>query len=119
MKRAVSISIDHRSEIKRFKLIYWEGCSNRADWYRRDMEKAAQMYRDLDGKVDVFGVGGADLGLLIETNGIRYTLFALWCIMLNIHLSGWGGLKITLERKAAQVLQSKITVIWNKKDGEF
>jgi len=26
------------------------------------MEKAAWLYRELDGKVDAFGVGGADLG---------------------------------------------------------
>ena len=31
------------------------------------MEAAAQKYKELDGKVDAFGVGGADLGLLVDT----------------------------------------------------
>lgn len=31
-----------------------------------DMQKAASMYRELDGKVDAFGVGGALLGLMVD-----------------------------------------------------
>jgi hypothetical protein len=31
------------------------------------MQKAAELYRELDGKVDAFGVGGADLGLMVDS----------------------------------------------------
>ena len=31
-----------------------------------DMEKAAQLFGELDGKVDAFGVGGTDLGFLVD-----------------------------------------------------
>src|SRR5690606_40705828 len=31
-----------------------------------DMQKAAELFQELDGKVDAFGLGGADLGLLVD-----------------------------------------------------
>ena len=40
-----------------------------------DMEAAALKYRELDGKVDAFGVGGADLGLTVGTKG--YPLYSI------------------------------------------
>src|SRR5579859_3184518 len=66
MKRAVSISL---GSSKRDKAVEVELLGERVSIERigsdGDMEKAAQMYKDLDGKVDAFGVGGADLGLMV------------------------------------------------------
>jgi hypothetical protein len=67
MKRAVSISL---GSSKRNKAVEIDLLGERVSIERigtdGDMEKAAQMYKELDGKVDAFGVGGADLGLLVE-----------------------------------------------------
>ena len=67
MKRAVSISI---GSSKRDKAVEIELLGEKVSIERigtdGDMEKAAQMYRELDGKVDAFGVGGADLGIYVD-----------------------------------------------------
>ena len=68
MKHAVSISI---GSSKRNKVVEVEllGEMVRIERIGTDgsMEKAAQLYRELDGKVDAFGVGGTDLGLTVGT----------------------------------------------------
>ena len=67
MKRAVSISI---GSSKRNKAVEVELLGEKVSIERigtdGDMEKAAQLYKELDGKVDAFGVGGADLGILVD-----------------------------------------------------
>ena len=35
-----------------------------------DMNAAREKFRELDGQVDAFGVGGTDLGLFMPTGGI-------------------------------------------------
>ena len=40
-----------------------------------DMEAAALKFKELDGKVDAFGVGGADLGTLVD--GKWYRLYSV------------------------------------------
>jgi hypothetical protein len=68
MKHAVSISI---GSSKRNKAVEVELLGEKVHIERigtdGSMEKAAQLYRELDGKVDAFGVGGADLGLMVDT----------------------------------------------------
>ena len=63
MKRAVSISI---GSSKRDKKVEFSFLGRKSALERigtdGDMEAAARLYRELDGKVDAFGVGGADLG---------------------------------------------------------
>ncbi len=67
MKRAVSISI---GSSRRDKVVELELLGEKISIERRgtdgDMEKAAQLYKELDGKVDAFGVGGADLGVMTD-----------------------------------------------------
>lgn len=67
MKRAVSISL---GSSKRNKAVEVDLLGERVSIERigtdGDMEKAAQLYKEMDGKVDAFGVGGADLGLLVD-----------------------------------------------------
>jgi hypothetical protein len=110
MKRAVSISIG--SSI-RDKAVQIELLGEKVQIERigtdGDMEKAARMYGDLDGQVDAFGVGGADLGLLIDNHWYPlYSVRPMVRFVRKTPLVDGGGLKITLERKVAQVLQSKI-----------
>ena len=67
MKHAVSISL---GSSKRDKTVEVELLGEQVRIERigtdGDMEKAAQLYKDLDGEVDAFGVGGADLGVLVD-----------------------------------------------------
>ncbi len=110
MKRAVSISI---GSSKRDKAVQIELLGETVQIERigtdGDMEKAARMYGDLDGKVEAFGVGGADLGLLIDNHW--YPLYSVRPMVRFVHqtpLVNGGGLKITLERKVAGALEAQI-----------
>ena len=100
MKRAVSISI---GSSKREKV-----CIERIGT-DGDMEKAAQKYRELDGKVDAFGVGGADLGLLVDDKW--YPLYSVQKMVRFVHktpLVDGAGLKNTLENRIAPFIEAKI-----------
>lgn len=110
MKRAVSISI---GSSKRDKAVQIDLLGEKVQIERigtdGDMEKAARMYGDLDGQVDAFGVGGADLGLLIDYHWYPlYSVRPMVRFVRKTPLVDGGGLKITLERKVAQALQAKI-----------
>ena len=67
MKRAVSVSI---GSSRRDKAVEIDLLGERVRLERigtdGDMEKAARLYQELDGKVDAFGVGGADLGVRVD-----------------------------------------------------
>jgi hypothetical protein len=74
-----------------------------------DMEAAALKYKELDGKVDAFGVGGADLGALVD--GKWYPFFSIKPMVRYVQktpLVDGGGLKNTLENKAPMFLDKKI-----------
>jgi hypothetical protein len=73
------------------------------------MEKAAQLYRELDGKVDAFGVGGADLGLMVDTKW--YPLYSVKPMVRYIKQTpvvDGAGLKNTLENMLAPFIEAKI-----------
>jgi hypothetical protein len=74
-----------------------------------DMEAAANMYRDLDGTVDAFGVGGADLGAIVE--GKFYPFHSVQKLVRYIKKTpvvDGGGLKNTLETRAPRFLDEKV-----------
>lgn len=74
-----------------------------------DMERAAELFQELDGKVDAFGVGGADLGLMVENNW--YPLHSVKPMVRHIRKTPFVdglGLKNTLERDIANFLEAKI-----------
>jgi hypothetical protein len=111
MKRAVSISI---GSSKRNKAVEVELLGQKVSIERigtdGDMEAAAQKYRELDGKVDAFGVGGADLGAIVD--GKWYPLHSVTPIVRFVKktpLVDGGGLKNTLENKAPAFLDQKIS----------
>ena len=110
MKHAVSISI---GSSKRNKSVDVELLGEKVLIERigtdGSMEKAAQMYRDLDGKVDAFGVGGTDLGLTVGTRW--YPLHSVKPMVRYVKqtpLVDGSGLKNTLERRVVPFMESKI-----------
>ncbi|NMC13360.1 MAG: quinate 5-dehydrogenase [Chloroflexi bacterium] len=110
MKRAVSISI---GSSKRDKAVEVELLGEKVSIERigtdGDMEKAAQLYKELDGKVDAFGVGGADLGIM--TAGKWYPLYSVQSLIRFVEKTpvvDGTGLKNTLEHKLANFIHQKI-----------
>lgn len=110
MKRAVSISI---GSSKRNKAVEVELLGERVSIERigtdGDMEKAARLYQELDGKVDAFGVGGADLGLMVDEKW--YPLYSVEPMVRYIKQTpvvDGAGLKNTLENKLAGFIQAEI-----------
>jgi hypothetical protein len=80
------------------------------------VDKAIQMIRDLDGKVDAFGLGGIDLYLY--AGGKRYTFrtakkMAAAC-QKSLVADG-SGLKNTLERRVVQWVDQNIFSLKGKK----
>jgi len=74
-----------------------------------DMEKAARMYQELDGLVDAFGVGGADLGLMVD--GKWYPLHSVSSMVRFVKQTpvvDGAGLKNTLERRVAPFMEKHI-----------
>jgi len=110
MKRAVSISI---GSSKRDKAVEVELLGERVQIERigtdGDMEKAALLYKELDGKVDAFGVGGADLGVMVADKW--YPLYSVQPMVRYVNqtpIVDGAGLKNTLENHVAPFMESQI-----------
>lgn len=74
-----------------------------------DMQKAIQLFEELDGQVDAFGLGGIDL--YIYAGKKRYTFRDAKKMIRNIchtPVVDGSGLKNTLERKAVQFLVDQL-----------
>ena len=110
MKRAVSVSIGSSKRNKTVEVdLLGEKVSIERIGTDGDMEAAAQKYKELDGKVDAFGVGGADLGALID--GKWYPLYSVKPMVRFVEKTpvvDGGGLKNTLENKAPAFLEKHI-----------
>jgi hypothetical protein len=110
MKRAVSISIGSSKRNKAVEVsLLGEKVSIERIGTDGDMEAAALKFKELDGKVDAFGVGGADLGAIID--GKWYTLHSVTPMVRFVKKTpvvDGGGLKNTLENKAPEFLDAKI-----------
>jgi hypothetical protein len=110
MKRAVSISL---GSSKRDKSVEVELLGEQVRIERigtdGDMEKAAQLYRELDGKVDAFGVGGADLALHIDDR--VYPLHSVKPMVRYVKetpLVDGAGLKDTVEARLADFVDHEV-----------
>ena len=110
MKRAVSISIGSSKRNKAVEVnLLGEKISIERIGTDGDMEAAAHKFKELDGKVDAFGVGGADLGALID--GKWYPLYSVNPMVRFVEKTpvvDGGGLKNTLENKAVGFLEKHI-----------
>jgi hypothetical protein len=110
MKRAVSISIGSSKRNKAVEVtLLGEKVSIERIGTDGDMEAAALKYKELDGTVDAFGVGGADLGALIDGNFYPFhSVQPMVRFVQKTPLVDGGGLKNTLENKAPAFLDKTI-----------
>jgi hypothetical protein len=110
MKRAVSISL---GSPKRDKAVEIELLGERVRIERigtnGDAAKARQMFREMDGKVDAFGLGGYDLG--VHTPWKFYPLHDALKVVQDVKQTPYvdgGGLKETLEARVMQWVEQRI-----------
>jgi hypothetical protein len=110
MKRAVSISLGSSKRDKSVT-VNLNGVEILVERIGTDgdLEKARQMYLDLDGKVDAFGVGGVDLYLRLDER--EYPLHAALKLVSGIKqtpLCDGRGLKHTLERRVFELAKPQL-----------
>lgn len=110
MKRAVSISI---GSSKRDKTVEIDLLGERVRIERigtdGDMERAAQLFAELDGKVDAFGVGGTNLALQVA--GRSYPLYSVLSLVRDVRttpIADGSGLKNTIESELASFVDQNI-----------
>ena len=110
MKRAVSISIGLSKRDKAVEVdLLGQKISIERIGTDGDMDRAAQLFQDLDGEVDAFGVGGADLGLLVDDKW--YPLYSVLPMVKDVKhtpVVDGTGLKNTLENKLAPFIEKQI-----------
>jgi len=110
MKRAVSISIGSSKRNKAVEVtLLGERISIERIGTDGDMEAAALKFKEMDGTVDAFGVGGGDLGLLVD--GKWYQLHSVKPMVRFIKKTpvvDGSGLRNTLENKAAPFIKTEL-----------
>ena len=110
MKRVVSVSLgsssrDHKATLQ---LLSQEVTVERIGT-DGDIEKAIQLYNELDGQVDALGVGGIDLTLRVRDR--HYPLYQALKLVKDVKhtpVVDGGGLKHTLERRVMQFVEHEI-----------
>ena len=110
MKRAVSVSIGSSKRDKAVTVqLLGEQVSIERIGTDGDMEAAARKYQELDGQVDAFGVGGADLGLMVDTRWYPlYSVKPMVRLIKQTPVVDGVGLKNTLETKAAPFVEARL-----------
>jgi len=116
MKRAVSISIGSNKRDKAVEItLLGEKVSIERIGTNGDMEAAALKFKELDGTVDAFGVGGGDLSVLVD--GKEYIFHSVKPMVRFIKKTpvvDGSGLRNTLEKKAAPFIIEKLGDYINK-----
>jgi hypothetical protein len=110
MKKAVSVSIGSSKRDKAVEVnLLGEDVRIERIGTDGDMEKAAQLFKELDGEVDAFGVGGADLGLMVDQKW--YPLYSVKPMVRYVEKTpvvDGAGLKNTLENQIAPFIDANI-----------
>jgi hypothetical protein len=110
VKRAISISLGSRTRDKKVTLtLLGEEITIERTGTDGDVERAIQLYNELDGQVEAFGVGGIDLG--VTCAGRPYPLYDAQKLVAGVQQTpvvDGGGLKLTLEREIAQFVEREI-----------
>jgi len=110
MKRAVSISLGSIIRDKQVTItLFGQEVSIERIGTNGDVDEAIQLYNQMDGEVDAFGVGGIDLGLVVADR--YYPLYQAQKLVAGVRRTpvvDGGGLKATLERGIAQFMEREI-----------
>jgi hypothetical protein len=110
MKRAVSISLGSSVRDKRVELdLLGEHIILERIGTDGDVDRARQLYRELDGQVDAFGVGGIDL--YVGTDRRDYPIRAAHALVDGVRrtpIVDGRGLKNTLERRCVHALEAQL-----------
>ena len=110
MKRAVSVSLGSSTRDKRVTVtLLGEEVTIERIGTDGDVQRAIEMYNELDGQVDAFGVGGIDLGLTVA--GRYYPLYDALKLVAGVKQTpvvDGGGLKQTLERQLGPFIEREI-----------
>ncbi len=110
MKRAVSVSLGSSRRDKRVEIdLLGQRIVLERIGTDGDVEAARTLYRELDGKIDAFGVGGIDLS--IGNTRRRYPIRAAHRLIADVTQTpvvDGNGLKHTLERRCMQYVEAKI-----------
>jgi hypothetical protein len=112
MKHAVSISI---GSSQRDKVIETTLLGERIRLERigtdGDMQRAAELFSELDGQVDAFGVGGTNLALQVGDR--TYPLHSVQFLVAGVHqtpIADGGGLKNTVEAQLADFVEARLGI---------
>jgi len=110
MKRAVSVSLGSSTRDKKVTVkLKGEEISVERIGTDGDVPKAKQLYAELDGKVDAFGMGGADMYLRLGER--EYPLYAALKLIEEVHQTpvvDGRGLKHTLERRLWELAEPEL-----------
>lgn len=110
MKRAVSISLGSSRRDKRVEIeLLGEKVIIERIGTDGDTAKATQLYNELDGTVDAFGVGGIDLAMGTDKKSYPlHTALKLIRGVTRTPVVDGRGLKHTLERQSMQYVEAHI-----------
>lgn len=115
MKKIVSISVGSsaRDHTTRHEFLGQE-CEISRRGTDGDFQKAIQLYKELDGKVDAFGIGGVEFFLQVENKKYYFRDVKRIRNAITISKAGDGnGVKGLLEKRAFEYLEKYL----NEKEG--
>ncbi len=112
MKHAISISLGSTARDKVVEVnLLGETVRIERRGTNGDIQKATELFNELDGKVDAFGVGGIDLGE--HTPWKFYPLHDAQRMVKNVKhtpMVDGGGLKTTLESRVMQFVEQQLPI---------
>ena len=109
MKRAVSISIGSSKRDKAVTVtLQGEEISIERIGTDGDLKKAAQLFKEMDGTVDAFGLGGGDFGTEFDGKFFRYHNVAWIADDVKTPVVDGSGLRNTLEAQLAGFIEKEI-----------
>jgi hypothetical protein len=112
VKRAVSISLGSSARDKAVEIdLLGERVRIERIGTDGDMARAMALFRELDGQVDAFGVGGADLGVTVD--GRYYPLHSVRKLVRDVRRTPYvdgAGIKDTLERGVVAFMESRFDI---------
>ncbi|MFN8384068.1 MAG: hypothetical protein U0V02_19190 [Anaerolineales bacterium] len=115
MKKIVSISVGSSARDHTTRHVFLgQECEISRRGTDGDFQKAIQLYKELDGKVDAFGIGGVEFFLQVEDKKYYFRDVKRIRDAIKVSKAGDGnGVKGLLERRAFEYLEKYL----NEKEG--